>query len=226
MVPLRIAGRLIFGKVEQIIENSQRAHRQQVEKVATTTGMSIPDIESGRFAFLAVANYRDDGETVLNMDQLVETGLATTVVELLGYEDFDDFLQSLNTDKKGELKFEEFMVVMQQCPSESSSPECNPATVLQEIAKRIPATELTAACERKKKFAKRYDEMVESFVEWERYVPGGEGRRLDVLRGCFVGARNQKVVEALKIVYMDYSALRMAGDTIYSLMSKLIRKPS
>jgi hypothetical protein len=189
--------------------------------------MSIPDIESGRFAFLAVANYRDDGETVLNMDQLVETGVATTVVELLGYEDFDDFLQSLNTDKKGELKFEEFMVVMQQCPSESSSPECNPATVLQEIAKRMPATKkMTAACERKKKFAKRYDEMVESFVEWERYGPGDEGRRLDVLRGCFVGARNQKVVEALKIVYMDYSALRMAGDTIYSLMSKLIRKPS
>jgi hypothetical protein len=162
----------------------------------------------------------------LNLDQLVETGVAATVVELLGYEDFDDFLQNLTADKKGELKFEECMVAMQQCPLGSSSLECNPATVLQEIAKRMAPTEPTAACERKKKFAKRYDEMAVSFVEWERYVPQGDGRRLDVLRGCFVGARNQKVVEALKIVYMDYSALRMAGDTVYSLMSKLIRKPS
>jgi hypothetical protein len=44
---------------------------------------------------------------------------------------------------------------------------------------------------------------------------------LDILRGCFSGARDEKVVAALKIVYMDYAALRLAGDLIFKLMSKI-----
>ena len=224
LIPLRIAGRMIFSKLRQEMENSRLAHQEQVDKVATTTGMSIPDVESGRFAFLSIANYKNDGATVLSLDQLVETGVATTVVEMMGYEDFDDFLAKVDKDKTGEIKFEEFMVGMQDCSDGSCELECNPATVLNEIAKRMKPTDPTDACERKKKYAKRYDEMVKCFVEWEKYIPEGEGRRLDVLRGCFVGGRNKKVVEALKIVYMDYSALRMAGDTVFSLVSKLIRK--
>jgi len=46
---------------------------------------------------------------------------------------------------------------------------------------------------------------------------------LDILRGCFAGARDAKVVAALKIVYMDYTALRLAGDLIFKLMSQTIR---
>eukprot|EP00986_Skeletonema_menzelii_P005856 scaffold2191_cov232-Skeletonema_menzelii.AAC.1 len=48
-------------------------------------------------------------------------------------------------------------------------------------------------------------------------------RRLEILRGCFEGARNESVVAALKIVYMDYAALRLGGDLIFKLMSKLVR---
>jgi hypothetical protein len=232
LIPLRIAGRMIFQKLDQVMDHSRTTHQRQVHQVATATKMSISDIESGRFAFLSIADYKNDGDTVLNLDQLVQTGVATTVVELLGYQDFDDFLQNIHADKKGELKFDECMVALQQCPVGSSALECNPALVLEEIAKRMKlsstssSSPATAACERKAKYAQKYDQMVASFVDWEKYVPEGEGRRLDVLRGCFVGARDPKVVEALKIVYMDYSALRMAGDTVYSLVRKLIRKPS
>jgi hypothetical protein len=244
LIPLRIAGRMIFKKVDQVMKNSRKRHAFQIQKVLasiTTNNMSIPDIESSRFAFLSIADYnQNDGDTVLNLDQLVETGVATTVVELLGYEDFDDFIQNIHADKKGELKFDECMVALQQCPVGSGTGggggalECNPALVLEEIAKRMKSTSLaesttmtttTSVCERKKIHAQKYMKMVESFVEWEKYIPEGKGRRLDVLRGCFVGARNPKVVEALKIVYMDYSALRMAGDTVYSLVSKLISPP-
>jgi hypothetical protein len=38
----------------------------------------------------------------------------------------------------------------------------------------------------------------------------------DILRGCFSGARDAKVVAALKIVYLDYAALRLAGKTFLS----------
>lgn len=224
LVPVRIAGRMVFKKLSQVMRDSRDYHRQQVDTVASKTGISASDVESGRFAFLSVADYKNDGDTVLNLDQLVETGVAATVVEMLGYEDFDDFVQNTCKDQQCELTFDETMVALQQCPAGSKARECNPHLVLQEIAMRMTSTD-TAASERKDKYAKRYDEMVKSFAEWEQYMPEGEdGRWLEVLRGCFVGAKNADVVKALKIVYMDYSALRLAGDTIYGIMGKLIRK--
>jgi hypothetical protein len=45
---------------------------------------------------------------------------------------------------------------------------------------------------------------------------------MDVIRGCFVGAENEAVVSALKIVYVDYSALRVAGDLIFGIVSSFM----
>lgn len=231
LVPVRIAGRMIFKKLSQVMNDSRDNHQKQVDIVASTTGMSASDVESGRFAFLSVGDYKNDGDTVLNLDQLVETGVATTIVEMLGYENFDDFLVNTCQDERMELKFDETMVALQRCPAGSSAAECNPHLVLQEIANRMNSTDITKASVRKAKYAKRYDEMVESFSEWEQYMPSSEegnsakkSRWLEVLRGCFVGAKIDEVVKALKIVYVDYSALRLAGDTIYGIMGKLIRK--
>jgi len=81
--------------------------------------------------------------------------------------------------------------------------------------------------QKRQKYSDRYDEYVSKFQLWERKFLGNadavkrQSRRLDILRGCFVGARNAKVVAALKIVYMDYAALRLAGDLIFKLMSKI-----
>ena len=47
---------------------------------------------------------------------------------------------------------------------------------------------------------------------------------MEVLRGSFAGAKNNKIVSALKIVYMDYSALRVGGDLVFKLMSKLMSR--
>ena len=54
------------------------------------------------------------------------------------------------------------------------------------------------------------------------HLPRTDNQWLDILRGCFVGSRNDRVVAALKIVYMDYAALRLAGDLIFKLMSKIV----
>ena len=43
-----------------------------------------------------------------------------------------------------------------------------------------------------------------------------------VLAGCFAGARVEGVVTALRIVYEDFSPLRMAGDLIFNLMKKVV----
>jgi hypothetical protein len=77
--------------------------------------------------------------------------------------------------------------------------------------------------DKRRRFSHRYDEMLTSFYEWEDIMPSGEGRRMDVVRGCFVGARNPAVVDALRIVYVDYSPLRVAGDIIFKLVSSVMR---
>jgi hypothetical protein len=81
--------------------------------------------------------------------------------------------------------------------------------------------------EQRRKFSARYDEMVASFIEWEHLLPpkeANESRRMEVVRGCFVGAENQKVVDALRIVYEDYAALRLAGDIIFKLVSTILNR--
>jgi len=49
-----------------------------------------------------------------------------------------------------------------------------------------------------------------------------EGRAGVVLKGCFAGLKNKDVVKALRVVYVDYSALRLAGDLIFKLLKVAI----
>ena len=88
----------------------------------------------------------------------------------------------------------------------------------------------TAACKQRQHHSNRYDGYVAQFKSWEDGVLDNRNaagrhhsRRWDILRGCFVGARNAKIVAALKIVYVDYAALRVAGDLIFKLVSKLTK---
>ena len=66
------------------------------------------------------------------------------------------------------------------------------------------------ACKKRQKHSDQFDHYVSTFQVWEDKFVGGDdarltkqpARRLEILRGCFEGARNEKVVAALKIVYM------------------------
>jgi hypothetical protein len=90
--------------------------------------------------------------------------------------------------------------------------------------KQYPPTAVgTEMDEKRLRFSERYDEMLSQFMEWEDVMPDGEGRRMDVVRGCFIGARNPPVVEALRVVYVDFSPLRVAGDIIFKLVSGVMR---
>ncbi|KAL7528843.1 hypothetical protein ACHAXR_002663 [Thalassiosira sp. AJA248-18] len=88
----------------------------------------------------------------------------------------------------------------------------------------------TSTCTKRQKYSDRFDEYVATFKLWERKFLGNandedterqQSRRMEILRGCFFGAQNAKVVAALKIVYMDYAALRLGGDLIFKLMSTI-----
>jgi len=97
------------------------------------------------------------------------------------------------------------------------------------LAARAVLSGSSSSCKKRQKYSNRFDEYVSTFNIWERKfihieIESQQSRRLEILRGCFVGARNEKNVAALKIVYMDYSALRMGGDLIFQLMSKIANK--
>jgi hypothetical protein len=75
----------------------------------------------------------------------------------------------------------------------------------------------------------RYNEMVAKFDTWQSLIPpkssgGAPERRLDIVRGCFVGAQCPPIVEALRVIYTDYTALRWIGDLIYKLVATIMEK--
>jgi len=79
----------------------------------------------------------------------------------------------------------------------------------------------------KKKHEERYEHMLQTFATWKDLIPpanDNSNRMMDVVRGCFIGATNPSIVEALQIVYVDYTALRVAGDLIFQLVSTIMEK--
>ena len=66
------------------------------------------------------------------------------------------------------------------------------------------------SCQKRQKHSHQFDQYVSTFSVWENTFLNGDdailskqpSRRLEILRGCFSGAKNESVVAALKIVYM------------------------
>lgn len=130
-------------------------------------------------------------------------------------------------------RFLERVVGDEQHRNDSGSSNAREATTM--LAAKAVSSGNTDTCKKRQKNSERFDEYVSTFKEWEQKFfseksqplkelkSDVDSRRLDILRGCFEGARNEKVVAALKIVYMDYKALRLAGDLIFKLMSKIVK---
>lgn len=220
--PLRVAGRMIFGKLKKQMEDNIAQRQDEVSRLMLLTGLEEQELRASRMAFMSIAHEGRDGKSVVTRQQLVDTGIAASFVEMMNFTDQDDFFKQLGGK---EWKFEAFMSALQVCTDKQSCllEHCNPSTVFEEALIRIPAYDHDPVDPRTRKYMNQYDLMVNKFKEWEDFVPKGDGRKLDILRGCFVGARNEKVVNALKIVYVDYTALRMAGDLIFKLMTALVK---
>lgn len=231
-LPIRVAGRLIYNRLKSTMEESQALRQQQVETVASETGLDLEEVDMLRIAFLSIAqeNHYKDGQVFLSKQQLEESGIGDIVIQDIGYASVDAFFDVLDANSDGRLSFEELMMGLYSYAVEScyDDPECNPSQVLHELLMPLlnddrPKHHRQLDAQHQK-FSDRYDEMIDTFSEWESALvdTSGEGRQLDVLRGCFVGAKNEAVLEALRIVYVDYRPLRMAGNLIFKLMSALV----
>jgi len=237
LMPIRIAGRMIFKHLRNVMDKNIQQRTEEEERVMNETGLSIDAVDDGRRMFMAALGSGSSGdEGSLTMTELIDSGIVETVVEIMEYESFGEFVREMEQDEDEKINFEKFMVGLQKCAlmknSKTDNSLCDVSCDLEEVlsvtAQRIAPIEAKkkemTLSQRKKKYSDRYDEMVESFEEWESLVTSGDGRMIQVLEGCFAGAKNEKIVNALKIVYMDYSALRVGGDLVFKLMGKLVNR--
>lgn len=234
-LPIRLAGRMIYTHLKSVMERSIRERKEIEQKLVDNIGIELHTIDNGRRIFsLAIMDDLDEGDGKLSLQDLIDSGIVQMVVELLEFESFDAFVEQIEKNEDGKITFESFMVGLQKCTSSNGSDEeceviCDLDEVLTEVVKRMEPIEKAKKQEsttvREKKHSDQFDFMVKSFEQWEGLVStSGDGRLIQVLDGCFSGAKNEKIVAALKTVYMDYSALRIGGDLVFKLMRKLVER--
>lgn len=239
LLPLRVAGRLIFTRLKAFMAESMAQREQDVHTAMNETGLYDDSVqmEEIRLMFVTTASLLN-GDSYLTIEQLGKTGIiSTTATEVLGFDHPQQLLERLDSESQdGKLTFVELMIgLYHTAESLCGIEKCNPHAVMHnllvELNEHPPTTPTNDINDKldanRNKFGARYDEMVHAFVEWEHLLPPVDGtttenRRMQVVRGCFVGAKNPKIVDALRIVYSDYAALRMAGDVIFKLVSSIL----
>jgi len=238
LLPVRLAGRLIFKGLKEFMAESIRQREADVQTVIQQTGLEedLREIQEIRLMFVSTASQLNH-DNYLTLDQVAETGMITsTATEVLGFDSASELLERLDEDQNGKLSFVELMNGLWKCASDMCGLEnCNPSAVLHnllvELNENPPATPETvlASDAKRERFVKRYNEMVAAFIEWKDLMPPDptaddppESRRMAVVRGCFHGAENIQVVDALRICYVEYAGLRIAGDVIFKLASSFL----
>jgi hypothetical protein len=235
LYPLRFAGRLIFRRLRQVLRMCVQARTQELELLQNTTRVSLPTLEEAQYAFLVWIEIASDATRIddggINNDR--EHDLVLTTLQLLQSTwllekdllgDYTTDLEAL-FDPQGNLTtvdFPQWVDGLQRI--------CDNDTVVEAVLTKITNRILVMASEdhprvldpNRQTHSERYDAMLDAVREWRALSAYGQGRRWEVLRGCWVGAENEAVREALRIVYVDHPAMRMAGNTIFALVSALI----
>jgi hypothetical protein len=232
---LRIGGRIVYRKLEKIMEESIKAQAEEVANVVASTGLGEDSVREARLSFLAVAMTLN-GNAYLTLSQLASAGLTDTAVDLLGFESAQAFLKELDAEKKGRLTFSEMMLGLHACAEKVCAIEyCNAAETVRQVVLDIvehPPVPPSDTNPKRERIVERYNEMVGYFRGWEGLLPVEEqedmGRRqartMEVVRGCFKGAEVPNVVHALRVLYVDYSPLRVAGDFIFGVVATIMKK--
>lgn len=235
LYPLRIGGRIIYRKLKQIMEDSLKEHSHEVEAVVTATRLDEESVREARLGFVAVAMYLNR-DAYFTIEQLTSTGLTEAIANGLGDQSASAFLEKLKRNPKGRCTFVELMDAIYKCAEETCAlDQCDPAELVihtvGDLLDRNPSTKYTLD-EKHERLSLRYDEMVASFITWEGLLPPVEddmnlGRRqarvMEVVRGCFKGAENRHVVDALRVLYTDYTPLRIAGDFIFGCVQQVMK---
>ena len=234
LYPLRVAGRIIFKQLKKSLEESRLEQQEEVSAVVASTGIDVAAVEDARLIFLAMA-LKINRDTYLTLPQLLTTNFTRTAEESLGFAGRRSFMDRIDTEHKGQLRFADMMLGLHLVAEEVCQLDrCNPALIVQDVMEELVEHPPSVPDEgysdpKREKIAKRYYSYVESFREWEGLFENNEkpnGRQqqrlVEVIHGCFVGAKTPQVVDALRVLYMDYQGLRLVGDLIFKLSSGIM----
>ena len=230
LYPLRVAARVIYKKLCVLIEESRALREHEVETLVRATGIDRVEVEACRLAFVTAA-FRINQGAFLTKAQVISAGLLEEIKQFVQPGPAELLMQEFDLAADGKITFVDFMLGLNRCVTQECSVErqCDTLLLLQTVMHSIEETTTTgpyfeeAVDAKKVDHGRRYDEMLDSFRDWQDLMPQGKGRRLDVVRGCFLGAENEKIVSALRICYCDYSGLRFAAEIIYKLVRSLMR---
>jgi len=230
-IPIRVAGRVVYRELRKVMDESKQYQLSQIDKITKVTGMSRSDIEDCWSTFTQITSDRKLFPTDL------ENYVGTQTLKFVFYG--SSVSVCVEAEEKGEISFEQLLISLYEssmiiCGDGSDSTSArlsgaNPSTgnILQQAFEMNDAVDKRNSEEqilspKRQKYNRRYDDMLIQFSKWKPLIPSGNGRRLQILKGCFVGSENPAVVEALRIIYVDYAALRLSGDWIFKVVSALM----
>lgn len=230
--PVRVAGDLVFSKMEREVSKSKASDSALA---VGALGRDDSCVVSARKIFDAVdadASGTVSSKELLDSDLLRSLGqCADCSCDKKGScQSVTRFMDEIEkTHPEGELHFGEFLVAAHQLVYQGDASvslfggeECAEDLVDELLNGR----EGDISQEKADRYSKRFDGMIVEFDSWDSTdsmskAQSSNPRLASVLEGCFAGSKQPQVVEALKILYMDFLPLRMAGDLIFKMMRKL-----
>lgn len=232
--PIRVAGDLIFSKLERELAKSKGS-----DGAASVKALGRDDscVIAARKIFDAVDA---DASGTVSSQELLESDLLRSLGQCeqctCGKEgscqSVQRFMDEIDkTHPKGELHFDEFLLASHHLLFEGDATvslfggDGSADDLVDEI---LNGKEGPIGKEKADRYSNRFDKMCDEFDSWDSADSSAKAQSSNprlalVLDGCFAGSRNPPVVDALKILYIDFRPLRMAGDLIFKMMRKLAR---
>lgn len=243
LLPLRLAGRWVVAHLRRKWAQQVAEHRAQVERCCWTTTTDTSKVEELRLLHVqVVSRWNEGGRLAWTKEQLLWNNTNTVL---------DKVARQVAAEQENRISFERLLTALRAAETGDDPHrilrdrllELHDAWVRGEhmnvsvSTNDVQSTSTTATTtanqhdnpSKRIDHGARYDAMVASFCDWKEFLPpppssNHESRRMQVVRGCFVGAEIPEVVAALRIVYTDYRGLRMAGDIIFALVSKRMQR--
>lgn len=227
-VPLRLAGRVVYRELRKVMDESRKYQQSQIDTIMEVTGMTRLDIEECWNTYTLIAKDRE-----VPIDELEK---------YMGQQTLNMVLNRRNTHLQSEseptetIAFDQLLIGLHNFSIRNGDDQSSETTsnflrgngnILQQALEWNGDLDTRYSkghtlSPKRQKFNQRYDDMLVQFAKWKPLIPSGEGRRLEILKGCFTGSENPAVVEALRIIYVDYAALRLSGDWIFKVVSTLM----
>lgn len=231
--PVRMAGDLIFSKLERVLAKSRSS-----DGAASVKALGRDDscVIAARKVFDAVdadASGTVSSQELLDSDLLRSLGQCQecTCGKEGGCQSVVRFMDEIDkTHPEGDLHFDEFLLASHHLlyGGDASLSLFGGDDCAEELVdEMLNGREGEIGQEKADRYSKRFDGMCAEFDSWDSgdsassKAESQNPRLALVLEGCFAGSKNPPVVDALKILYVDFRPLRMAGDLIFKMMRKL-----